>query len=197
MLDSQPCLRRKLFIVLLGDDNHGKSKLLQKLAEFGSKHQKSYPRAIKHLKLYCGNAVVDTYIFRSSYQESPSLAGHYNKDIERAIRDKIGEDWFTKDLVIMPFRCECGSKINSVNLARRLIDFAHSYGFDVIVAYIILDSDELKKKNCCRDILKLNWDKRWELYNPRISQDDKSKIQEQCEYLAVVLLQRICSELKC
>ena len=120
-----------------------------------------------------------------------------NKDIERAIRDKIGEDWFTKDLVIMPFRCECGSKINSVNLARRLIDFAHSYGFDVIVAYIILDSDELKKKNCCRDILKLNWDKRWELYNPRISQDDKSKIQEQCEYLAVVLLQRICSELKC
>lgn len=194
-----PSLRRKLFIVLLGDDKHGKSTILQELAEFGSKHQKSYHpnRPIGLLKLYCENTVVDAYIFRRSYQEYLMTEKGYKEEIERAIEKEVGADWFNKDLIIMPLHCSCRSKVSGVDLARRLIDFVRGYGFDVIVAYIILDSDELKNKNCCREILKLSWDKRWELYNPRISPEDKNKIQKQCEYLAIVLLQRICSEFKC
>jgi len=144
-------LRRKLFLVLLGNDKHGKGHIIRPLVTLMEPHLEKPPKGRRRLQLRPG-CLVDSYIFIRSYQEYEQP--DYGDDIGRCL-DANDADWRQRDLLLMPSHIE-------LNHLGAMIDIAHAAGFSAVVAYILMSHGEIANYG---GALQLNWDERWEIWN--------------------------------
>jgi hypothetical protein len=149
---------RRLFVVPLGNNNHGKTQLIRALVRQGERRElQVVQRAPRMLTSPWGRAI-DALVIPRSYQET--LAGEFGS-IEQAL-DAVDSAWRQRDLVILPshlIRDDCAT----------VIELAHAAGFDAITAVVLLNSGEIAQ---CQACLRLPWDERWTLSNDRTAEPD-------------------------
>jgi hypothetical protein len=146
-------ISRRLFVVPLADNAHGKSTIVRHFlnqAEHAA-HEKPQ-KAARRLVTPWGREV-DAFIFVRSYQET--LARSYGSI--RAALDAEDPSWRARELIFLP------SHLNTADCTQ-LLDHAHQAGFDAIVVSILLEEGELLQHAAC---LGLSWDERWTLLNTR------------------------------
>lgn len=157
----QYTIARRLFVVPLANNDHGKSALVRALLSQATQRSWQRPqRGARELWTPWGRHV-DSYVFIRSYQEE--LASNY-KSVSKALE---GEDpnWASRDLIILP------SHLNPSHCTH-MIALAHAQGFDAICVPVLLDMTELPRYSSC---LELPWDERWTLSNPT-SQDPTAQV---------------------
>lgn len=156
-------ISRRLFVVPLANNDHGKTTMIRSMVEQGegSKHQKLQK---KHRKLVSPwGREIDAYVFNRSYQE-----------VERSQHGSVSEAlnqndplWRTRELVIMSSHVARGDHSD----IQEMIDLAHSAGFDIIAVSVILTRDTGDNRGDFADIWRMNWDERWTVPNPWINGD--------------------------
>lgn len=143
---------RRLFVVPLANDAHGKSSLMRAFVNQGQQNNLTSPkRAVRSLETPWGRDV-DALVFIRSYQETL-------KDTYKTVVNALNKEdrlWRGRELIVLP------SHVDEQHCTE-MIDAAHSAGFDAIVVPVILKDGEIKKLSAC---LNLNWDERWTLGNP-------------------------------
>ena len=171
-------ISRRLFIVLLANNNHGKSSLVQSLLSQGlGQSIKNLPKKVRDLTTPWGRKI-DAFVFVRSYQETEKA--HYKTIVEAL--DANDQDWRERELIFFSSHVNGDSKKHT----QQMIDAAHEAGFDVIAASLILDND---RKDYDK-IWSQNWDERWTLPNPK-TKDWKGQI----DALGRDLWTKICSKL--
>lgn len=154
-------VKEKYFMVLLAENNHGKGTILESMVNKAKDHLTRKGGK----KLQFSNRQVDAFVFRRSFQEVEK--SKYPTPFEALIGNfqelKIQEDWYEKELIIMPSHSNQWE--NCYNDVVQMLDTAQGYGFNTLLSYIIMDKETDYVDY--EDILKLNWNKKWELINPR------------------------------
>ncbi|MGG0175807.1 hypothetical protein [Gottfriedia acidiceleris] len=154
-------IKEKYFMVLLAENNHGKGTVLESMVIKANSHLTR--KGEKRLQF--SNRIVNAFVFRRSFQEvekskypTPfdALVGNFEEQ-------NIQEDWYDKELIIMP--SHANQRESCYNDVVQMMETAQQYGYNTLLAYIMMDkaTDYAEYE----DILKLNWDKKWELVNPR------------------------------
>lgn len=149
---------RRLFVVPLANDKHGKTHLVLAVVNQGERRQlKEVHRGARSLTSPWGR-VIDALIFPRSYQET--LAGEF-KSVEAALVG-VDPDWQKRDLVILPSHLHPSD-------CTTILDLAHGAGFDAVAVAVLLNPDELRPAHDC---LSLPWDERWTVSNDRVDGPD-------------------------
>ena len=197
-------IARRLFVVLLGDDAHGKTSMLRALAgqaeayaylpPHPQKEQDGRPRAW----ISPWGRHVNAYLFPRSYQEREKQP---HGSVEGAL-DANDRKWRDRELIIMPSHVtdivDDRHKIDDID---QMIEAANGAGFDIICATVLFvgtdDAYEPQKPQNLSSIWKKNWDERWTIPNKRFvnaSQDDP-RLKGQVEALGRDLWTWICRAL--
>jgi hypothetical protein len=159
---------RRLFVVPLADNDHGKTTMIRALVSQGlGRELERQKKGVRLLTSPWGRPI-DAYVFGRSYQEVEK--GKY-KTVENAL-SKNDADWRTRELIIMPSHVEDIGNASQKDDIDQIIDAAHGAGFDVICATVILkgaDGDDIGE---FADIWRKPWDERWTIPNPIISAPD-------------------------
>ncbi len=154
-------LRRRLFVVPLADNDHGKTTLVTGLLEQAERRSHTKAQKKRRLLISPWAQQVDAYVFVRSYRETEKKKF---PDVRQAL-DANDPSWRQRDLILMPshlHREDC----------EPMIELAHEAGFDAICVLLLLDrnelrdADELQRAVQCRA---LAWDARWTIDNPRTS----------------------------
>lgn len=173
-------IARRLFVVPLGDNNHGKTTMLNELLAHGlgrtSPGQKGHRELISPL-----GGAIDAYVFVRSYQETEKQR---YKSVKKALRAN-DSGWKDRELIILPSHVH-----ESETDIDEMVTAAHEGGFDIICASVILDSD---RRSRVARIWSKNWDERWTVPNP--NQDDQGNSVAQLSALGHDLWSRICRTL--
>lgn len=143
---------RRLFVVPLAEDNHGKTHIMNALLTQALGTQSPGRKGQRFLRTPSGRRI-DGLIFVRSYQETEK---NQHDSVEVAL-DAEDSGWRRRELIIMPSHLEP----NDVN---QMVESAHANGFDVVAASIILRNAERRDYSAC---WRLGWDERWNLPNPR------------------------------
>ena len=152
------CITRRLFVVPLAENDHGKTTMIRALVRQGQRQSLDTVKRCARLLFSPWGRQIDSLIIPRSYQET--LRKEFGS-IEDAL-DGVDSDWPKRDLVVFPshlVRDDC----------RSIIRLAHKAGFDVIAVSILLEPDELPQYSEC---LALSWDERWTLHNGRNDNPD-------------------------
>lgn len=144
-------ITRRLMIVPLANNNHGKTTMLSELVRQAARRELKKVQRGVHVFTSPWGRKVDSLVFIRSYQET--LKKEYGP-VEKAL-DAIDADWRQRDLVIFP------SHIDEAH-CKEIINVGQAAGFDLIVVPIVMKSSELNNYSAC---LKLNWDARWTISN--------------------------------
>lgn len=144
-------ITRRLFVVLLADNDHGKTTMILSLVRQGQRHEIDQVRRGARTLYSPWGRVVDALIIPRSYQET--LAGEF-RTVENALSG-VDPLWRERDLVVFP------SHIEPVD-CDTMIRLAHGAGFDAVAVAVILQAAELPRYANC---LQLPWDERWTLSN--------------------------------
>lgn len=169
-------IQEKYFIVLLAENNHGKGHILKSFVEqsgqkFGQKSHKSF--SFPHGK-------IESYIFcRSFFEEELATHGTPYKALVHNIEKNRNIKWYEKDLIIMPSHSHVTLNKDSEAHVKAMIETAHKYGYNTIVAYIIKDKDLDLTVTSLQNILSYPWGKRLQLNNTDTNQETVWK--QQCE----------------
>jgi hypothetical protein len=152
-----PGIRRRLFVVPLAENDHGKTTLVRSLVSQGTRN--SYMKLPKGERtLYTPWAqAVDAYVFPRSFQEAEKKDHPKVKDA----LDANDRRWRQRDLIIMPshlFPNDCAGMIAE----------AHAAGFDALAVSIFLDRKEIEKERYVK-CMSLSWDARWCVDNKKNS----------------------------
>ena len=144
-------ITHRLFVVVLGQNDHGKTTIIRGLVQQGQRREfDKVKRATRSLQSPWGRSV-DALVIPRSYQET--LRGEFGS-IESSL-ENVDSGWRERDLVVFP------SHLDPTD-CRTMIELGHNAGFDVIcVAIRFLDDDLLNASDC----LGLPWDRRWTLNN--------------------------------
>jgi hypothetical protein len=165
---------RKLFVVLLANNEHGKTTMLNALLPQALGTASPARKGPRDLTSPFGRKI-DAYVFVRSYQEAEKVS---DKNMI-GVLDSNDRDWRTRELVIFPSHLDRSD-------VEEMINAAHGAGFDAICAAVILrDRDQIR----CAEIWQLNWDERWTIPN-----DSKEEFdwRPQCEALGRDLWTWIC-----
>jgi hypothetical protein len=154
----QRAITRRLVIVPLDNNNHGKTRMIRALVRQGERRKiEVVQRGPRRLTSPWGRSV-DALIIPRSYQET--LAGEFGSR-DRAL-DAVDSSWRQRDLVIFPshlVRDDC----------EIIIGLAHGAGFDAIAINVLLEPGEILGGQQC---LALPWDERWTLANDRVDRPE-------------------------
>ena len=157
---------RRIFLVLLGNNEHGKTTMLNALLSQALGAASPGRKGRRDLTSPFGRHI-DAYVFVRSYQETEQ---DLNKNVIAAL-DSNDRNWRARDLIIFPNHLERSD-------VEGMVSAAHSAGFDAICASVILHDLDRKK---AAELWQLNWDERWTI--PNDPRDDKSAWRPQCEAL--------------
>jgi len=149
-------ISRRLFVIPLANNNHGKSRLVNSLLSQGLGRASPGQKGRRHLVSPWGREI-DAFVFIRSFQET-------EKQDHPTPSDALGsadEEWNRRELIVMPSHLDCLD-------VRQMIDTAHGAGFDAIAASILLDDNE---RSQYRECWAAAWDARWNLPNPRLITD--------------------------
>lgn len=151
-------ISRRLFVVPLANDKHGKSTIVRSLVSQGTgKAIGHHKKGIRELTGPSGQKI-DAYVFGRSYQE----VERRNFGSVRAALDGNDPDWQTRELIIMP------SHVSNEDHGdiEEMIDAAHSAGFDAIAVSVILLKSDSDNRGDFPDIWRMAWNERWTISNP-------------------------------
>ncbi|WP_182180644.1 hypothetical protein [Methylobacterium radiotolerans] len=151
-------IARRLFVVPLADNDHGKSTIIRALVSQGlGRAMQLQKKGARALVSPWGRSI-DAYVFGRSYQEVEK--GAYGS-VEAALNANDA-DWRKRELVIMPSHVAAGDHGD----IEQMIDAAHSAGFDVICATILFTWGDGDNRGQFPDIWRMGWDERWTIPNP-------------------------------
>lgn len=157
-------IARRLFVVPLGNNDHGKTTLINGLLAQGLGAASPGQKGARELTSPTGR-VIDAYVFVRSYQEKEKKP---HKTVAAALKTN-DPDWKTRNLIIMPSHVS-----NSAGDVDEMIAAAHGAGFDIISAVVLLDGD---KRPQLSKIWEKQWDERWTLPNPHEADEGDRKAQ--------------------
>jgi len=171
---------RRLFIVPLANNNHGKTSMLNALLAQGLGGKSPEQKGARELFDSTGRPI-DAYVFVRSYQET--LKKKY-KSVSKAL-DKNDRQWKERELIILPSHVH-----RSETDVDEMIAVAHGAGFDVVCALVVLDGSDRQDSS---HILEKGWDERVTIMNPR--QDDEQRRRALLNALGCDLWTWICKAL--
>lgn len=150
-----PGLRHRHFVVLLANNDHGKTTLVRSLVSQGTR--RAYTQVQKnHYILYSRRAQeIDAYIFPRSYQEVEKK----KHPLVTGALDSNDPEWWKRDLILMP------SHLDQDDCAS-MIEAAHSEGFDALAVTLCITRTRLRKLRGYHECMSLGWDARWRVNNP-------------------------------
>lgn len=182
-------IARRLFVVPLADNDHGKSTMVRALASQGlGRAIQLQKKGVRSLTSPSGRPI-DAYIFGRSYQEVEK--GHHGS-VENAL-DANDADWRTRELVIFPSHVGGIESDNEDDDIDQMIDVGHSAGFDVICAAVLITGPKGDDPAYYADVWSKLWDERWTIHNP-YNADPKAR-EGQLEALGCDLWTWICRTL--
>ena len=161
---------RRLFVVPLANNNHGKTSIIRSLVSQGEGYLYTSPQPHKGDRTLFSpkGRKIFAYIYGRSYQET-------EKRKYASVIDALdGNDplWRSKDLIIMPSHTgDIFDKRHTVDDIDQMIDAAHRGGFDVVSASVIFsknnmdDMPEFYDTEAFEGIWLKPWDERWTLPN--------------------------------
>lgn len=151
-------IARRLFVIPLANDRHGKSTMIRALVSQGlGQKVQLQKKGVRSLSSPWGR-VINAYVFGRSYQE---VEKKKHGSVEAAL-DANDQDWRQRELVIMPSHVAVQDHAD----IEAMIDAAHSAGFDAIAASVILSSDAGDNRADFPPIWQKPWDERWTIPNP-------------------------------
>lgn len=148
---------RRLFVVVLADNDHGKSTAMNALISQGLGAPSPGRKGARRLISPWGREI-DAYIFVRSYQETEKAA---HGTVQAAL-DYNDPSWRERELIVFPSHVH-----NSTPDIDEMIAAAHAGGFDAICASLISIGEGGDDRESFADIWRKNWDERWTLPNPR------------------------------
>ena len=174
-------ISRRLFVVPLAQNYHGKSTAMNALLSQGLGVASPGRKGVRRLVSPWGREI-DAYVFVCSYQET-------EKKPNRMVQDALDANdisWRERELIVFPSHVhDCGPDIDE------MIDAAHSAGFDAVCASLIITGSDGDDRHTIADIWRKNWDERWTLPNPRTD-----KWEQQVESIGRDLWAWVCRALE-
>lgn len=157
-------IARRLFVIPMADDKHGKSTIVRALVSQGlgrtvGHHKKAHRDLVSPVGRH-----VDAYVFGRSYQE---VEKSKHGTVEAAL-DANDPFWRERELIIMPSHVSKRDR----NDIQEMIDIGHSAGFDVIGVSVILAGNEGDNRGQFPAIWAMPWDERWTIPNPWSEEPD-------------------------
>jgi hypothetical protein len=153
-------ITRRLFVVPLANNNHGKTTMIRSLVRQGERREADVVRRGPRTMWSPWGRSIDALIIPRSYQET--LEAEF-KTIEAALKG-VDPLWRQRDLVVFPSHLESDD-------CETMLKLAHGAGFDAVAVAILLQAKELQQYQDC---LELPWNERWTLSNDKTA---KSKGQ--------------------
>jgi hypothetical protein len=151
---------RKLFVVPLGENNHGKSNIVRAMIQIAKGEPAPWKKAA-HILATSTGARISSLVFPSSYQEQEKPKGN---SVSRALSDLAKANgksaWFTYDLIIYPSHDDRADLV-------KMFNGGQGYGYDMVAVSITLDESYPPAHQDC---LKLPWNERWIVRNYRLRQ---------------------------
>jgi hypothetical protein len=147
---------RRLFVVPLAQNNHGKTRIVNSLLSQGLGRPSPGRKGRRLLRSPWGREI-DSLVFVRSFQETEK---NHHKRVVGALETE-DTAWSTRELVILPSHLDA----QDVN---EMITAAHENGFDAIAASILLNDDERGNYTEC---WRQSWNKRWIIPNPFTEMD--------------------------
>lgn len=181
-------ISRRLFVVLLADGSHGKSTATNALVSQGLAAGSPGQKGQRQLVSPWGREI-DSYVFIRSYQEKEK--GNHQSVVMTL--DRNDPSWRLRELIIFPSHVSGASADID-----EMIDAAHSAGFDIISASLILTGEGGDDLQIFGEIWGKNWDERWTLPNPIVqnpTMDEWAHWKRQVEALGRDLWTWICRAL--
>ena len=158
-------IARRLFVVPLANNDHGKTTMLKALVSQGGHPQFDRLRKSVRGLVSPWGRVIDAFIFGRSYQETEK--SQHGGVI--AALDASDPQWRERELIIMPSHV-----IESEADIDEMLEAAHGAGFDAICASVIfVGENQARQLAAYSTIWSKNWDERWTIPNPRREPDDR------------------------
>ena len=148
---------RKLFIVPVAENNHGKTLVLRSVVRLARGQHRGQIRDSHKLMLASGQ-VVSAIVFPSSFQEQ--LHREPGLSIEGALR-RVDKNWLTYDLIIFP------SHENPADVESMLL-LAHRHGYDAIIVNFTRN-EGWPTSEAMQECFQQNWEQRWIIRNESMS----------------------------
>lgn len=159
---------RRLFVVPLANNNHGKTTMIRALVNQGQGTAlTTNPKSVRSLTSPWGRDI-DAYVFGRSYQEKEK--GPYGS-VEAALNNN-DRHWRSRELIIMPSHVSGIGNPGAPDDIDQMIDAAHGAGFDTICATVMLAKEPKAIQVQQAAIWKKPWDERWTIPNPRLAKPD-------------------------
>lgn len=157
-------ISRRVFLVPLANDRHGKSTILRTLVSQGIGQKIGlHKKGVRALISPWGRPI-DAFVFGRSYQEKEKAK--YGSVL--AALDANDPMWRTRELVVMPSHVAAQDHSD----IEEMIAAAHSAGFDAIAASVIVSWEKTKEwergnnRGDFPAIWSFGWYERWTLPNP-------------------------------
>lgn len=173
-------IARRLFVVPLANNDHGKTAIMNALLSQGLGAPSPERKGARTL-ISPGGRNIDAYVFVRSYQETEKST---HKNVAEALKQN-DPDWKKRELIIFPSHVS-----DSEGDIDEMILLAHQGGFDIISAAVLLDED---RRSRLADIWDKPWDERWTV--PNVTQDDEETRGAQLQALGRDLWWWICKTL--
>jgi hypothetical protein len=148
---------RRLFVVVVADNDHGKSTAMNALLSQGLGGISPGRKGARLLTSPWGRTI-DAYIFVRSFQE---IEKKPHRTVQAAL-DHNDPMWRQRELIIFP-----SHSTNSHADIAEMIEAAHEAGFDAVCASLLIIGDTGDDRELFAPIWGMNWDERWTLPNPQ------------------------------
>jgi hypothetical protein len=148
---------RRLFVVPLANDHHGKTTMVNALLARGLGVSSPGDKGSRTLVSPWGRRI-NAYVFVRSYQEKEKKK---HKSVAAAL---IANDphWEDRELIVLPSHVR-----NAKRDVDEIIAAAHGAGFDAVCATVIFTGLRPENRSLHADIWQSDWDERWTVPNPR------------------------------
>jgi hypothetical protein len=159
-------IARRLFVIPLANNDHGKTTIVNALLSQGLGAPSPERKGARTLISPSGREI-DAYVFVRSYQETEKSS---YKSVAEALKANDSH-WKRRELIIFPSHIS-----DSEDDVREMIALAHQVGFDTVCAAVLLGTD---RRSPIGDIWEMNWDERWTVPNPTQDDEDNRRAQLQ------------------
>ena len=146
-------IARRLFVVPLANNNHGKTTIITALVSQGlGRAFQKYQKGARELTSPWGRKV-DAYVFCRSYQESEK---GQHRSVENALNAN-DPSWRERELLIMPSHVSnIENNDDEEDDIDQMINAAHAAGLDAICATVIFAAREPEDRTQFADIWRSN-----------------------------------------
>lgn len=123
---------RKLFIVPLAENDHGKSSVVRAMVQLATGRPAPWKKAAHILATPTG-ARLSALVFPSSYQEQEKRKGNSVSEALSGLAKSSGTSpWFTYDLIVYPSHDE---RLDLI----AMFEEGHGHGYDMLAVSVTLD----------------------------------------------------------